>query len=538
MVPTGTGRRGREEEMKPRNVLKRVRPSWYEPHRENRTAVGLVAAKTMMFMLGLLMIPGIAAAAVPVADFSANSTSGPAPLAVRFSQEITGSYTGVAWYFGDEQVDGTWSVRNASSGWSGRYGHTSVALPDGSIVLMGGYDYTNFLNDTWRSTDKGAHWTRLNASSGWPGRQSLNSVVLPDGSIVLMGGYDGIYYNDTWRSVDKGVTWTEMNASSGWIARNRLSTVALPDGSIVLTGGYYHDTTDHDLNDTWRSTDKGAHWTLMNASSGWSARDSPSIVVLPDSSIVLMGGNFKHDTWRSTDKGAHWTLVNASPGWSGRYGQSSVVLPDGSIVLTGGHSSDALNDTWRSTDKGAHWTQLPDAGWPARYYHCSVVLPDGSIVVTGARDEYTYALNDTWRLQTAGIFGIDEPEHTYTGPGRYPVTLQAYNAEGYNSTQKSAYITVTGDMSDVGVYRQSANQFILRPADYPSSPAVKIGWGKYSTDLPVTGDWDGDNITDVGVYRPSANQFILRPADYPSSPAVKIGWGKYSSDLPVTGTWS
>jgi hypothetical protein len=27
---------------------------------------------------------------------------------------------------------------NASSGWTARYGHTSVALPDGSIVLAGG----------------------------------------------------------------------------------------------------------------------------------------------------------------------------------------------------------------------------------------------------------------------------------------------------------------------------------------------------------------------------------------------------------------
>ena len=123
-------------------------------------------------------------------------------------------------------------------------------------------------------------------------------------------------------------------------------------------------------------------------------------------------------------------------------------------------------------------------------------------------------------------------------PADYPSSPAVKNGWGKYSSD----LPVTGDwdgdgITDLGVYRPSVNQFILRPADYPSSPAVKIGWGKYSTDLPVTGDWDGDGITDVGVYRPSANQFILRPADYPSSPSVKIGWGKYSTDLPVTGDW-
>jgi hypothetical protein len=71
---------------------------------------------------------------------------------------------------------------------------------------------------------------------------------MPDGSIVLMGGYDGgiRYKNDTWRSTDNGATWTQVTASAGWSGKVGHSSVAMPDGSIVLMGGYY------DKNDVWR----------------------------------------------------------------------------------------------------------------------------------------------------------------------------------------------------------------------------------------------------------------------------------------------
>jgi type II secretory pathway component GspD/PulD (secretin) len=100
---------------------------------------------------------------------------------------------------------------SASAGWSGRELHSSVVTPDGTIVLMGGSANGDiYKNDTWQSTDKGASWTIVNASSGWTTRIRHSSAAMPDGTIVLMGGYatDGGCKNDTWRSTDKGATWT------------------------------------------------------------------------------------------------------------------------------------------------------------------------------------------------------------------------------------------------------------------------------------------------------------------------------------------
>ena len=261
---------------------------------------------------------------VPIANFTANVTTGMAPLPVSFTDLSSNSPTGWAWYFGDENWMAPWTEVNASA-WPARYGHSSVAMPDGSIILMGGcYDNVD-KNDVWRSIDNGATWTQQTASAEWSVRSHHRSVAMPDGSIVLMGGcYGYTNYNDVWRSTDSGVTWTLVNASAGWSARYGHSSVVMPDGSIVLMGG---DDGSY-KNDTWRSIDLGVTWTRVNASAGWSARNAHSSVAMPDGSIVLLGGhgsNYENDTWRSTDNGATWTQVNASSGWSPRYGHSSVV---------------------------------------------------------------------------------------------------------------------------------------------------------------------------------------------------------------------
>ena len=79
---------------------------------------------------------------------------------------------------------------------------------------------------------------------------------------------------------------------------------------------------------------------------------------------------------------------------------------------------------------------------------------------------------------------------------------------------------------NIGVYRPSARQFIFN-----TTPVTRTTFG-LSTDIPVTGDWDGDGITDIGVYRPSARQFIFN-----TTPVTRTTFG-LSTDIPVTGDWT
>ncbi len=357
-----------------------------------------------IFIAALLLLTGTAGAATPIAAFSATPTSGIVSLHVMFTDASTGFLpgSGRAWFFGDETYTQPWTQMIATAGWSARDGHTSVTMPDGSIVLMGGWGSGLLKNDVWRSTDNGATWTQVNASAGWSARYLHTSVVIPNGSIVLMGGDDGGLKNDVWRSTDNGATWTQLPGA----------------------------------------------------------------------------------------------------GWSGRESHTSVTMPDGSIVLMGGRDGGLKNDVWRSTDNGATWTQLPGAGWSGRESHTSVTMPDGSIVLMGGRDGGLK--NDVWRFSPVGS-SLQNPSHTYTVAGTYPVVLQAYDAEVYNSTRKTSYITVTAvpavtippDPNPPSTVPNGGSDGGPAPDQAPGQPAttdVNVGGDSAVTQVVVTGTGISDLI--------------------------------------------
>lgn len=415
--------------------------------------------RTRFLLLGLfavlisstIFITGCTTA--PVADFRANVTYGSDPLTIRFTDLSSNNPTGWTWFFGDEDYTRSWTKMNASGGWAGRTAHSSVALANGSIILMGGDSGDlPYKNDTWKSVDNGATWTLVNVSSGWQGRYSQSTVVLPDDSIVLTGGYifgswrDVGDRNDTWRSTDGGATWMLMNASSGWEARSGHCSVALSDGSIVIMGGR-NKLFNSFLNDVWRSTDKGASWNLLNSDPGWIGRGYFSCVAMADGGIIMIGGlggsgqTAMLDIWSSRDKGLSWNLINASPWVDGMMYHSSVMMPDDSIVTMGGSSGHWKTEVWRSTDKGATWTRVnANPGWSSRGFPQGQTMPDGSIILMGG-DSYNGHNNDTWRFNPSGS-AAQNPVHTYTKPGNYSVTLQAYNGTGYDRNRKIEYIKV------------------------------------------------------------------------------------------------
>ena len=98
----------------------------------------LWASLVLLVLLSLTVLP--ASALAPVADFTGTPTSGTLPLTVSFTDSSTNSPSGWAWFFGDENYTAPWTQMNAGAGWSARYYHSSVVMPDGSIVLTGGYD--------------------------------------------------------------------------------------------------------------------------------------------------------------------------------------------------------------------------------------------------------------------------------------------------------------------------------------------------------------------------------------------------------------
>ena len=435
----------------------------------------------------------------PDADFSASPVFGSATLPVTFTDLSTETPTGWAWYFGDEDYSAAaWTqMDTVPPGWAPRYDHTAVAMYDGRILLTSGFT-GSYERDLWYSSDNGATWTQPSPglSGYWTERYGHTSLAMPDGSIIVMGGLSSAgNMNDVYRSTDGGQVSTLQTASAEWSARSGHTSVALPDGDIVLMGGW--DGTFR--NDVWLSTDYGATWAPQTLNAEWSPRSDHSSVAMPDGSIVLMGGSGNNnEVWRSEDKGVSWTRVDTiSPKWTPRYGHSSVALPDGSIMLMGGDDGTRKNDVWRSTDNGATWTELTaSAPWAPRSHASSVVMPDGSIVLMGGYNAVDVYYDDVWRLPTAGSM-VQDPVHTYTEPGTYPVTLQAFNAGGSGSTRESGFVNVINpalptEAQDavevvIGVEGDITGKTISASPSVDSNPTVNLWGGRSLSFAACTG---------------------------------------------------
>lgn len=58
-----------------------------------------------------------------------------------------------------------------------------------------------------------------------------------------------------------------------------------------------------------------------------------------------------------------------------------------------------------------------------------------------------------------------------------------------------------------------------------------------TSDIPISGDWDGDGATEVGVFRPSNHTFYL--ASHGSYPGAVISFGyPNGEDVPIVGDWT
>jgi hypothetical protein len=97
----------------------------------------------------------------------------------------------------------------------------------------------------------------------------------------------------------------------------------------------------------------------------------------------------------------------------------------------------------------------------------------------------------------------------------------------------SSQLPVTGDwngdgVTDLGVYSLTKARFTLRIKD--ANGLIWLSRVSYGSpgDLPVTGDWDGNGRTDLGVWHPSTAQFfqwIAPAATAPSSRSVSRTYG-------------
>jgi hypothetical protein len=250
-----------------------------------------------------------------------------------------------------------WTQATASAAFSGRFDHKVIAY-NSKLWLYGGVNASGQLADVWSSSD-GVNWVAETADAIFATRTDYGLVEF-NGQLWIFGGEataDGSYLNQVWHSGD-GINWAQ-DTGSNFPSRSKMA-LAVHNGQLWMLGGESAFNTYKD--DAWYSSD-GSTWVQATASGGFGGRAWPQLYERAGRLLVTGGAKLADpsnyvasfaDIWSSGD-GLSWTRDNADAAFGSLY-LNPVIAKDGALWMLGGsvYKTDFRKMLWRSTD-GVHW---------------------------------------------------------------------------------------------------------------------------------------------------------------------------------------
>jgi hypothetical protein len=274
-----------------------------------------------------------------------------------------------------------------------RAAHTATVLPNGHVLLAGGFTGAEeALSDTELYDPGPAHFSPSGPMR--TPRHSHTATLLPDGRVLVAGGHGaaGTYLSSA--EIYDPASGTFAPAGAMQSARAGHVAVRLSDGRVLVAGGV------------------GPGWTFLASAEIYDPvtgtftptgslrlpRESHVAVLLNDGRVLIVGGHRgrRSDIELYTSMEAYdpaaGTFSAAGEMTLRRHKHDAVLLPDGRVLITGGtderdeqgrYDSAEIFDPRTGTSQSTGSMRLP------RYKHAgtSLVLPDGRVLIAGGAPE-------------------------------------------------------------------------------------------------------------------------------------------------------
>ena len=261
-----------------------------------------------------------------------------------------------------DPASGTWTATGNLR--TPRNSHTATLLPNGKVLVVGGgrsqLEIGLVIPPELYDPSSGT-WTTIGTFDPGSGH---TATLLPSGKVLVVGGYtNGLGYGCGYSGGlganlynPASETWTPTGVPSS--GRSSHSATLLPDGKVLVAGGAIYTTScSHSILSTAELYDPATGiWTATGSLA--SARSSHKALLLPTGQVLVAGGAYTPPGYSPGTGLASAELYNPESGtWTStgslataRVSHTMTLLPNGNVLVAGGASSSAAESIRASAE--------------------------------------------------------------------------------------------------------------------------------------------------------------------------------------------
>ena len=270
-------------------------------------------------------------------------------------------------------------------------GHTATRLPNGKILLAGGFNASEAVLNTAQLYDPVANTFTAITATMTAARGGHTATLLPNGLVLITGGATTAQGSPTLDSAELydpvANTFTALTATMT-SSRSGHTATLLPNGLVLITGGFTDTVTALNTAEVYNPTTQA--FTALSATMV-STRGGHTATLLPSGVVLLAGGfndsntNLNSAEIYNPNAGTFRALTATMT--SSRDQHTATLLPSGLVLLAGGstsaHGNPALNTAELYDPVAGTFTATANTMTTAREFDAAALLPNGTVLLTG-----------------------------------------------------------------------------------------------------------------------------------------------------------